>query len=214
MAERLRPFGTSLDYDEDLEFHFLYRDETLLAAICNFGDVFTLANEGDSKIPSRDAKAVGPGGNINSVVEDEKKFDGKLEFQHATDSVTLLQEFKENFKCSHQTTETQETDFKKTILTQVFEETVDVVRLIEKKGDCQKLHCKDELSSTLKMVAKGIGHSSPRDISNETEQTTAGLTQNGSDVSTTLGQLVSSNEEVDVSAPTVEISSPEHAKKM
>ena len=30
------------DYDEDLEFHFLYRDATLLAAICNFGDVSRL----------------------------------------------------------------------------------------------------------------------------------------------------------------------------
>ena len=32
-------------YDEDMRFHFLYRDEKLLAAICKFGEVFTIAND-------------------------------------------------------------------------------------------------------------------------------------------------------------------------
>lgn len=32
-------------YDEDMRFHFLYRDEMLLAAICKFGEVFTIAND-------------------------------------------------------------------------------------------------------------------------------------------------------------------------
>lgn len=32
-------------YDEDMRFHFLYRDEKLLTAICKFGEVFTIAND-------------------------------------------------------------------------------------------------------------------------------------------------------------------------
>ena len=32
-------------HDEDMRFHFLYRDEELLAAICKFGEVFTIAND-------------------------------------------------------------------------------------------------------------------------------------------------------------------------
>lgn len=115
------------DYDEEMEFHFLYRDENLLAAICNFGDVFTLANDEDSKIASRDVKAARLGKNITSLTEEEEKLDSKTEFQHTTDRVTLLQEFQENSKSPDHTTETQEADLKRTVLTKVFEETVDVV---------------------------------------------------------------------------------------
>ena len=37
------------EYDEDMKFHFLYRDEKLLSAICKFGDIFTVPNVGNPK---------------------------------------------------------------------------------------------------------------------------------------------------------------------
>ena len=201
------------DYDEEMEFHFLYRDENLLAAICNFGDVFTLANDEDSKIASRDVKAARLGKNITSLTEEEEKLDGKTEFQHTTDRVTLLQEFQENFKSPDHTTETQEADLKRTVLTKVFEETVDVVQLIEIKGESQELRCEDDLASTLELVDGGISDSSARDITcNEIEQTTV-LRQNWSDVFTPFEQLVSTNEEVEVSAFTVEETSSAELEK-
>ena len=201
------------DYDEEMEFHFLYRDENLLAAICNFGDVFTLANDGDSKIASPDVKAARLGKNITSLTEEEEKLDGKTEFQHTTDRVTLIQEFQENFKSPDHTTETQEADLKRTVLTKVFEETVDVVQLIEIKGESQELRCEDDLTSTLELVDGGISDSSARDITcNEIEQTTV-LRQNWSDVFTPVEQLVFTNEEVEVSAFTVEETSSAELEK-
>ena len=50
LLRRLRDLKEQLsfnfqEYNEDMKFHFLYRDEELLATICKFGKVFTIAND-------------------------------------------------------------------------------------------------------------------------------------------------------------------------
>lgn len=190
------------EYNEDLEFHFLYRDENLLAAICNFGDVFTVPNDGDIKVASHDA-------------EPAKLRENTSEFENATDSVSLLQEFQENFNIPDQTTEkVQEIDFERTVLTRLFEETVDVTQLIEDKNECKELS-KDEITSTLEQIEEDIGDSCLNDkTDDETVQNCAVLKQNWSDCSTPFEHLVSTTEEVEVSlAVDNEISSIEREIK-
>lgn len=63
-----------------MEFYFLYCDENFLVVICNFGDVFIFVNDGDFKIVSCDVKVVRLGKNIISLIEEEEKLDGKIEF--------------------------------------------------------------------------------------------------------------------------------------
>ena len=182
------------EYNEDLEFHFLYRDENLLAAICNFGDVFTVPNDGDIKVASHDAEPA-------KLRENTKRTgDGKSEFENATDSVSLLQEFQENFNIPDQTTEkVQEIDFERTVLTRLFEETVDGTQLIEDKNECKELS-KDEITSTLEQIEEDIGDSCLNDkTDDETVQNCAVLKQNWSDCSTPFEHLVSTTEEVEVS---------------
>lgn len=121
------------EYDEDLKFHFLYQDENLLAAICKFGDVFTIANDGGPReavdhgtaVVSPEPKTALIGDNVEDI-----ELSNNIVFTDTVECPPLLMEVEENFCDSKQ--RTTETKFVGEV-TRVFEETVDVTRLEEKK---------------------------------------------------------------------------------
>lgn len=120
------------EYDEDMKFHFLYRDEKLLAAICKFGDVFTVPNEGNPK----GDKEGSHGAVIQLTLNEEDVEESVEQFDRDNDHVNgdvlnderLLLEFQENLSSPDQVTVSQ-TNFAGAVLTLAFEDTEDVTQL-------------------------------------------------------------------------------------
>ena len=120
------------EYDEDMKFHFLYRDEKLLAAICKFGDVFTVPSEGHPK-GRKDGSygaAIQLTSNEEVVEESVKQFDRDNDHGEVFNDEPLLLEFQENLSRPGQDTVSQ-TDFAGAVLTRVFEGTEGVTQLKE-----------------------------------------------------------------------------------
>ena len=124
------------EYDEDLKFHFLYQDENLLAAICKFGDVFTIANDRGPRGALDHGTGVSPEPKT-ALIEDnggDIELSNNIVFTDTVECPPLLKEV-ENFCDSKQNT--TETKFVGEI-TRVFEETVDVTRLELEKKNCKE----------------------------------------------------------------------------
>ena len=85
------------EYDEDMKFHFLYRDEKLLAAICKFGDVFTVPNEGHPK-EDKEGRCEAVQLKINEEVVEEsvEQFDMDNDLDEVFHDRPLLMEVQEN----------------------------------------------------------------------------------------------------------------------
>ena len=141
------------EYDEDMKFHFLYRDEQLLAAICKFGDVFTVPNEGH---PKRD-KEGGYGAVIQLTLNEEvveesvEKFDKDNDHGDVFHDEPLLLEFQENLSSPGQVTVSQ-TNFAEAALTRVFEETEDIAQLKEDANKGKELIKEERTSKELQEV--------------------------------------------------------------
>ena len=89
-------------YDEDMRFHFLYRDEKLLAAICKFGEVFTIANDHPRNLD-------GTGTCLVQQKEPEalQNYSEEREFTGRGESGSFVTEFQGEVKNPDQNTETQ-----------------------------------------------------------------------------------------------------------
>lgn len=89
-------------YDEDMRFHFLYRDEKLLAAICKFGEVFTIANDHPRNLD-------GTGTCLLQQKEPEalQNYSEEREFTDRGESGSFVTEFQGEVKNPDQNTETQ-----------------------------------------------------------------------------------------------------------
>lgn len=89
-------------YDEDMRFHFLYRDEKLLAAICKFGEVFTFANDHPRNLD-------GTGTCLLQQKEPEalQNYSEEREFTDRGESGSFVTEFQGEVKNPNQNTETQ-----------------------------------------------------------------------------------------------------------
>ena len=89
-------------YDEDMRFHFLYRDEKLLAAICKFGEVFTIANDHPRNLD-------GTGTCLLQQKEPEALQNNceEREFTNRGESGPSVKEFQGEVKNPDQNTETQ-----------------------------------------------------------------------------------------------------------
>ena len=89
-------------YDEDMRFHFLYRDEKLLAAICKFGEVFTIANDHPRNLD-------GTGTCLLQQKEPEALQNNceEREFTDRGESGSFVTEFQGEVKNPDQNTETQ-----------------------------------------------------------------------------------------------------------
>ena len=89
-------------YDEDMRFHFLYRDEKLLAAICKFGEVFTIAND-----HPRNLDGTGTGLLQQKEPEALQNYSEEREFTGRGESGSFVTEFQGEVKNPDQNTETQ-----------------------------------------------------------------------------------------------------------
>ena len=89
-------------YDEDMRFHFLYRDEKLLAAICKFGEVFTIAND-----HSRNLDGTGTCLLQQKEPEALQNYSEEREFTGRGESGSFVTEFQGEVKNPDQNTETQ-----------------------------------------------------------------------------------------------------------
>ena len=89
-------------YDEDMRFHFLYRDEKLLTAICKFGEVFTIANDHPRNLD-------GTGTCLLQQKEPEalQNYSEEREFTDRGESGSFVTEFQGEVKNPDQNTETQ-----------------------------------------------------------------------------------------------------------
>ena len=89
-------------YDEDMRFHFLYRDEELLAAICKFGEVFTFANDHPRNLD-------GTGTCLLQQKEPEalQNYSDEREFTDRGESGSFVTEFQGEVKNPDQNPETQ-----------------------------------------------------------------------------------------------------------
>ena len=127
------------EYDEDMEFHFLYRDESLLAAICKFGDVFTVPNEGHPrKLESHEVVELHA--NEDVLEESTEEFETAAEdLVDVGGGESLLMELQENFSSPGETTVSEIDNFVEAVLTRVFEETVDVTQLKEGANERKEL---------------------------------------------------------------------------
>ena len=140
------------EYDEDMKFHFLYRDEKLLAAICKFGDVFTVPNEGH---PKEDKE--GSYGDVQLTLNEEvveesvEQFDMDSDDDDGLHDEPLLLEFHENLSSSSEGTLSQ-TNFAGAVLTRVFEETVDTSQLKEDANRSKELINEERLPKELEEV--------------------------------------------------------------
>lgn len=149
------------EYNEDLKFHFLYRDDNLLSAICKFGDVFTIAND-EQHPKTGDHEAV-------ACQTETEVWKDDVEEIMLTDNVErepMLMQFEENLSNSDQETAT-ETKFAGAS-TRLFEETVDVTRLKEETKDCNELN----KEGTSEDKRQGQKEEETRDISNNNEDVT------------------------------------------
>lgn len=127
------------EYDEDMKFHFLYQDEKLLAAICKFGGVFTVPNEGHPK-EDKEGNYENVQLTLNEEVVEEsvEQFDMDNDQDDVFHNKPLLVEFQENLSSPDQVTVPQ-TNFAGAVLTQIFEETVDITQLKEDSNRCKEL---------------------------------------------------------------------------
>lgn len=120
------------EYDEDMKFHFLYRDEKLLSAICKFGDVFTVPNVGN---PKEDKE-----GNYEAV---------QLKLNEEVVEESVEQSDMDNI--------VSQTNFAEAVMTQVFEETGAMTQLKEDANRrCKELIKENRTSKEMK-GAKGEG---------------------------------------------------------
>ena len=146
------------EYDEDMKFHFLYRDEKLLAAICKFGDVFTVPNEGHPK-GHKDRSygaAIQLTSNEEVVEENVEQFDGANDHGEVFNDEPLLPEFQENLSRPGQVTVSQ-TDFAGAVLTRVFEETEDITQLKEDVNRGKELINEEKILKELREVKRERG---------------------------------------------------------
>lgn len=145
------------EYDEDMRFHFLYRDEKLLAAICKFGDVFTVPNEGHPKEEKEGScEAVQLKLNEEVVEESVEQFDMDNDLDNVFDDEPLVMEFQENLGSPGQVTPTQ-MNFAGPVVTQVFEETVEVTQLKKDATKCKELIEEDRRSEELEETKGEVG---------------------------------------------------------
>ena len=129
------------EYDEDMKFHFLYRDENLLTAICKFGDVFTVPSDAPPKVESHEDVELGANEDDESVEE----FETAKDLDDVSDGEPLLVEFQENFSSPGETRVSQ-INLVEAVLTQVFEETGDAAQL-KKEADGYKEFIKEDITS-------------------------------------------------------------------
>lgn len=137
------------EYDEDMKFHFLYRDEKLLSAICKFGDVFTVPNVGNPKKDKEgNYEAVQLKLNEEVVEESVEQSDMDKDLDNGFDDEPLM-EFQENLSSPCQEAEA--------VMTQVFEETDAMTQLKEDANRrCKELIKEDRTSKEMEEV-KGEG---------------------------------------------------------
>ena len=121
------------EYDEDLKFQFLYRDENLLAAICKFGEVFTIAN--GSPREEKDERSVASPGTKAAVIEHKKDdiepYNNIVTTGNVDSASSLMAPGNQNA--------VTETKFVRQ-MPEVFDETVDVIRLAEERKDSIELN--------------------------------------------------------------------------
>lgn len=120
------------EYDEDMKFHFLYRDEKLLSAICKFGDVFTVPNVGN---PKEDKE-----GNYEAI---------QLKLNEEVVEESVEQSDMDNI--------VSQTNFAEAVMTQVFEETDAMTQLKEDTNRRCKELIKENRTSKEMEEAKGEG---------------------------------------------------------
>ena len=89
-------------YDEDMRFHFLYRDEKLLAAICKFGEVFTIANDHPRNLDGTRTCLL-----QQKEPEALQNYSEEREFTDRGESGSFVTEFQGEVKNPDQNTETQ-----------------------------------------------------------------------------------------------------------
>lgn len=118
------------EYDEDLKFQFLYQDENLLAAICKFGDVFTIANGSprEAKVAGSVASPEPKAAVIKHRKDDNEQYNNIVTTGNVDSASSLM---------ANQTA-TTDTKFVGQ-MPEVFEETVDVIRLAEERKDSKEL---------------------------------------------------------------------------
>ena len=143
------------EYDEDMKFHFLYRDEKLLSAICKFGDIFTVSNVGNPKEDKEgNYEAVQLKLSEEVVEESVEQSDMDKDLDNGFDEP--LMEFKENLSSPCQVKVSQ-TNFAEAVMTQVFEETDAMTQLKEDANcRCKELIKEDRTSKEMEEV-KGEG---------------------------------------------------------
>lgn len=136
------------EYNEDLKFHFLYWDEKLLAAICKFGDVFTVPNETHPrKVKSHEVVVLHA--NEDVIEESAVEFNEPATkgFEDVGDSKPLLMELHENFSSPGETIVSEIDNFVEAVLTRVLEETVNVTQFKEGATDESKELSKEGITS-------------------------------------------------------------------
>lgn len=114
------------EYDEDLKFHFLYRDENLLAAICKFGDVFTIAN--DEHPPKTEVQETGVSQPKTEDMEEdveETDLSNDIVLTDIVEGKPLLMEFQGNFSSPDQNQPVNQTNLVEGI-SQLFQENVSI----------------------------------------------------------------------------------------
>ena len=146
------------EYDEDMKFHFLYRDEKLLSAICKFGEVFTVPNVGNPKEDKEgNYEAVQLKLNEEVVEESVEQSDMDKDLDNGFDDEPLM-EFQENLSSPCQVkVPVSQTNFAEAVMTQVFEETDAMTQLKEDANrKCKELIKEDRTSKEMEAV-KGEG---------------------------------------------------------
>ena len=90
--------------NEDLKFHFLYQDENLLAAICKFGDVFTIPNDEGPREAVDQGNGVFPEPKTALIEDNEEDIElsNNIVFTDTVECPPLLMEGEENFCASKQ----------------------------------------------------------------------------------------------------------------
>lgn len=144
------------EYDEDMKFHFLYRDEKLLSAICKFGDVFTVPNVGNPKEDKEgNYEAVQLKLNEEVVEESVEQSDMDKDLDNGFGDEPLMQ-FQEDLSSPCQVIVSQ-TNFAEAVMTQVFEETGAMTQLKEDANRRCKELIKENRTSKEMEEAKGEG---------------------------------------------------------
>ena len=143
------------EYDEDMKFHFLYRDEQLLVSICKFGDVFTVPKVEHPKGDKEGGYGAAIQLTLNEEVVEEsvKQFDRDEDHGDVFHDEPLMLEFQENVSSPDQVACTvSQTNFTGAVLTRVFEVTEDITQLKEDANKGKELINEERTSKELQEV--------------------------------------------------------------